>query len=75
MIWLLLIVCLVGGGFLVSRVYLLISRGRLDVKGVIYSRRETPVFYWITLTMAGFGALMTLLLAVVTIIALAFGRG
>lgn len=47
---LLLVVASVTGGFLITRIYLLVSKGELDVKGVIYSRRTTPTYYWILLT-------------------------
>ncbi len=47
---LLLVVALVAGGFLITRIYLLVSKGELDVKGVVYSRRTTPIYYWILLT-------------------------
>lgn len=46
----LLVVALVAGGFLITRIYLLVSKGELDVKGVIYSRRTSPIYYWILLT-------------------------
>lgn len=46
---LLLVVALVAGGFLITRIYLLVSKGELAVKGVIYSRRTTPIYYWILL--------------------------
>lgn len=60
---LLLIVSLVVSGFLVTRAYLLVSKGELDVKGAIYSRRATPIHYWIVLASAVVGIVMTLLIA------------
>lgn len=49
LVTLLLAVTLVAGGFLITRIYLLVSTGELDVKGVIFSRRTTPIYYWIVL--------------------------
>lgn len=46
----LLVVASVAGGFLITRIYLLVTKGELDVRGVIYSRRTTPIWYWILLT-------------------------
>lgn len=54
---------LVVGGFLITRIYLLISKGELDVKGVIYSRHTTPIYYWIVLANAVVGVVMTFAIA------------
>jgi hypothetical protein len=43
-----------------SRVYLLIAKGRLNVKGIIYSREGTPILYWVELALAIVGATMIL---------------
>ena len=52
-----------------TRVYLLVVRGELNVKGWIYSRTSTPIHYWITLLMAIIGTTLTLGIALI----LAFG--
>lgn len=60
---LLLVVALVAGGFLITRIYLLISKGELDVKGVIYSRCTTPIYYWIVLANSVVGTAIILAIA------------
>ena len=52
-----------------TRVYLLVFRGELNVKGWVYSRVSTPIRYWITLLMAIIGTMLTLGIALI----LAFG--
>ncbi|MFA5964673.1 MAG: hypothetical protein WC804_11705 [Sphingomonas sp.] len=46
-----LIVCAASGAFMCARVYLLLFRGELNVKGILYSRDATPVQYWLVLAM------------------------
>ena len=56
----LLVVSLGAGAFMCSRVYLLVVRRELNVKGAVYSLAETPFRYWTTLIFAVAGTIMTL---------------
>ena len=70
---LLLTVSLVGGGFVASRVYLLISKGELNGKGADYSRRDTPIRYWIVLATAIIGTALMLFISGVLLLGFAAG--
>ncbi len=70
---LLLGMSLVAGGFLASRVYLLISKGELNVKGAVYSRRDTPLRYGLVLATAIIGAALMLFIAGVLLLGFAAG--
>lgn len=61
----LLIVCAATGAFMCTRVYMLLVRGELNVKGALYSREATPVQYWLVFAMAIIGTTFALLMAVV----------
>ena len=61
------------GGFVASRVYLLITKRSLNVKGITYSRTMTPVLYWVELALAITGAAMILGIAGLWAFGLAFG--
>lgn len=69
----LLILAAAVGAFMVTRVYLLIFRGELNVKGIVYSRASTPIQYWITTIMAIAG--MTLTLGVALLMAWGLSQG
>ncbi len=69
-----LVITSVVACFMVSRVYLLIAKGQLNVKGVVYSRQRTPISYWITLIFAIVGTALTLVLAVAGIFWIIQGR-
>lgn len=56
----LLIVAAAVGAFMVTRVYLLIYHGELNVRGWVYSRASMPVQYWITTGLAIVGMMLTL---------------
>jgi hypothetical protein len=62
----LLIVATASGAFMVTRVYLLIFRGELNVKGWVYSRTSTPIKYWIMTILAIVGMTLTLGVALLT---------
>jgi len=47
------------GCFLASRIYILIFTGELNVKGVVYSRRRTPISYGFTMIFALAGAVFS----------------
>jgi hypothetical protein len=49
--------------FLATRLYLLIVKGELQVRGVLYSRRRTPIWYWIIMFNASFGMMMAAVMA------------
>ena len=51
-----------------SRVYLLIVKGELNVKGTVYSRGQTPVGYWFTLVCAILGMALTLIMVALCIV-------
>ena len=51
------------GLFVASRTYFLLVKGRLNVKGILYSREGTPVQYWILVATSTVGALLILGLA------------
>jgi hypothetical protein len=46
--------------FMANRLYVGFSRGQLNVKGQVYSRTNTPVFYWLVMSFAGLGLLFGL---------------
>jgi hypothetical protein len=69
-----LVIFMAVGCFMASRVCLLLSRGELNVKGVRYSRRETPAQYWVILFMAVLGAGFALAMAAIGIAAIINGR-
>ena len=54
---LILTVFLVVGWFMATRIYLLINRKELNVRGAVYSKASTPVRYAITLACAVLGTL------------------
>lgn len=67
---LLFIVALAAGLFLLTRLYLLVARGQLNVKGAVYSRTSTPVLYWISFVCAVAGTILTVGIAVAMAIGL-----
>jgi hypothetical protein len=69
----LFIVSLASGIFLCTRVYLLIVRRELNVKGAVYSLATTPFRYWSTLFFAVSGTAITACLALVTGVGLTVG--
>ena len=56
-----------------TRVYLLVARGELNVKGFVYSRSSTPILYWIMTVIAVLGTALTL--GIASILAWAFSQG
>jgi uncharacterized membrane protein len=69
-----LIIFMAVGCFMASRVYLLLSQGELNVKGVRYSRRGTPTQYWVMFIMAVLGTVFAFAIAALGIAAIANGR-
>lgn len=59
--------------FMASRVYLLISRGELNVKGAVYTRRGTRPGYWLTLFFASLGTAVCALITTALIFGIATG--
>lgn len=53
-----------------TRLYLFIAKKRLNVKGVTYSRAETPVMYWVELVLTIIGA--TMILGIAALLAINF---
>ena len=53
--------------FLASRIYLLFTKGELNVKGVTYSKERTPIMYWITVINVTVGMLLCLFVAVILV--------
>ncbi len=51
--------------FLANRLYVIIRYRALNVKGITYSRRNTPVMYWIEMAILVFGFLMVAGIAVI----------
>jgi hypothetical protein len=69
----LLIVSGAVGAFMITRVYLLIFRGELNVRGAVYSRASTPIQYWMTLVMALAGVVFTVGIAFIMAVGLTGG--
>ena len=53
--------------FMASRVYLLIFKGELNVKGVLYTRKGTPFGYWFTMFCATLGTVFSALMTIAVI--------
>jgi hypothetical protein len=53
--------------FMASRVYLLVFKGELNVKGFVYTRAGTPFRYWSTLAFALISTAFCLLMMVAAI--------
>ena len=68
-----LLVMTACGLFMASRVYLLVSRKKLNVEGVVYSWTETPFQYCLTLIFAVLGTAFTLGLALLAVRAIVEG--
>jgi len=45
-------------GFLVNRLYVIVRYRAINIKGVTYSRADTPVMYWIQMVLLVFGLTM-----------------
>ncbi|PBN42115.1 hypothetical protein [Sphingobium sp. D43FB] len=56
------------GCLMATRLYLLVTKGELNVKGVIYSKGETPVAYGATTIFASIGMLFSFLMAAIGIV-------
>jgi hypothetical protein len=69
----LLVLCLLVGGFLATRIHLLVAKGELDVRGAVYSRSATPARYWIVFVNAVVGAIMAFGIAAVVFTSLVTG--
>lgn len=55
----LFIVAAALAAFLANRLYVGLSRRELNVKGALYSRTTTPIAYWISMSCALIGLLLT----------------
>lgn len=53
--------------FMVNRLYVLITKHQINVKGFIYSRTEQPIYYWFWVGAAAFGLCAGLSLFVLSI--------
>jgi hypothetical protein len=54
----LIFLALVSGGlaaFMMNRLYVLFTQHKIDVKGFIYSREDSPIYYWFWVGAAIFG--------------------
>jgi len=67
---LLILVSACLAAFMVNRLYVGFSQGELNVKGIVYHRNDTPIAYWLTMTMAAFGLLFGLGITIVGLIGL-----
>lgn len=44
--------------FMVNRLYVIIRYREINVKGVVYSRGETPITYWVLMAFIAFASLL-----------------
>ena len=54
-------------GFSMNRLYVLVTRGEINVKGFLYSKTKNPIFYWFWIFSFVFGIVMGLLLFALSI--------
>ena len=72
-VMLLFIVSVAVGLFLGTRLFLLVTRGELNVKGAVYSKASTPILYWITFACAFVG--MTMMIGIALVMGIGLLKG
>jgi hypothetical protein len=50
-----LVIAWAAVAFLANRLYVILRYGELNVKGVVYSKAQTPVMYWAEIAMLVLG--------------------
>lgn len=53
----LLLVSWIVAAFMANRLYVIVRYGSINIKGVIYSRSDTPIMYWVEMVTILFGLL------------------
>lgn len=55
---------------MVNRLYVLFTKHRINVKGIVYSRAEQPIYYWFWIGAVSFGLCAGLGLFVLSLVML-----